>query len=190
MKRIISLILALFICFVCCACNDVTDNEYKGGNGIDLIALLKDGKIPEIDIALGTAVDTIAVSEGHSHESGEEAHGYSSVVGNKYSYFLNEHASAYYKNTKKDKGISVVLSVSEAFSLKCNSFVSAEQVKEAFPNIEFTEGTVDKNDLTIMPYMLDTTKKLTYTSGKRQAVFYIMDDQLIAVALIDTENWN
>ena len=188
MKRIISLILALGICFSCCACAGGAQPQ-NNTVGIDLAAELQGGKIPEIDIALGTAVDTIEVAEGHSHQD-SDTHGYSSVEGDKYSYFLNEHAFAYYKNAKKDKGISVVLSVSEAFSLKCNSFVSAEQVKEAFPNIEFTEGTVDKNDLTIMPYMLDTTKKLTYTSGKRQAVFYIMDDQLIAVALIDTENWN
>lgn len=189
MKRIASLILALFICLAFCGCNEVADNEYKGGNGIDLIAALKDGKIPEVDITLGAAIDTVTVAEEHSHQD-SEIHGYSFVEDNKYSYFLNENAFAYYKNSKKTQGISVVLSINEAFSLKCNSFVSADDVKSAFPNVEFAEGTVDKYDLTIMPYMLDTTKKLTYQNGTRQAVFYIMDDQLIAVAIIDTENWN
>ncbi len=187
MKRIIALILALGICFTFGACANITDNEYKGG--IDLAAALSDGKIPEIDIALGTAIDSIAVAEGHSHQD-EDTHGYSFVEGDKYSYFLNENAFAYYKNSKKSEGISVVLSISEAFSLKCNSFVSADDVKAAFPNTEFTEETVDKNDLTIMPYMLDTTKKLTFESGDVRAVFYIMEDQLIAVAIIDTKNWN
>ena len=188
MKRIIALILALGICFSFCACAGITDNEYKG-NGIDLAEALNSGKIPEIDIALGTAIDAVEISEDHSHQD-DEIHGYSFVEGDKYSYFLDEKAFAYYKNAKKANGISVVLSISDAFGFKCNNFVSAESVKTAFGGIEFTEATVDKNDLTIMPYMLDTTKKLTYENGGRQAVFYLMDDQLIAVAIIDTENWN
>ncbi len=188
MKRIISLILALGICFMFCACGQGGANK-DSGNGIDLAAAIERGKIPEIDVALGTAVDTIEVAEDHSHQD-EDTHGYAFVEGSKYSYFLNENAFAYYKNSKKAEGISVVLSINAAFSLNCNSFVSADDVKAAFPNIEFTEDTVSEDDLTIMPYMLDTTKKLTYKNGDREAVFYIMDDQLIAVAIIDTENWN
>ncbi len=188
MKRIIALVLALGICFSLCACSGVTDNEYKG-KGADLAAALASGKIPEIDITLGMPIAEVEVAEEHSHQD-SEVHGYSLVEGEKYSYFLNEKAFAYYKNSKKAEGISVVLSVSDAFSLKCNNFVSAEDVKSAFSGAEFTEGIVDKYDLTIMPYMLDTTKKLTYENDGRRAVFYIMEDQLIAVAIIDNKNWN
>lgn len=188
MKRIIALVLALGICLTFCACAGVTDNEYKG-KGTDLAEALATGKIPEIDITLGMPITNVEVAEEHSHKD-SEIHGYSLVETDKYSYFLNENAFAYYKNSKKAEGISVVLSVSEAFSLKCNNFVSAEDVKSAFGGVEFTEATVDENDLTIMPYMLDTTKKLTYENGNRCAVFYIMEDQLIAVAIIDNKNWN
>lgn len=189
MKRIIAVLLALIMCLGLAACGGGdTQNENKG-NGIDLAAALESGKIPEIDITLGMAVTDVHISEGHSHQDGE-ANGYSLVEGSKYSYFLNENAFAYYKNSKKSEGISVVLSITGAFSLKCNSFVTADDVKAAFPNAEFEEAVVDKNDLVIMPYMLETTEKLTYKSGNRQAVFYIMEDQLIAAAIIDTENWN
>ena len=189
MKRIIAVLLALIMCFCFAACGGEAQNENKGGNGIDLAAALESGKIPEIDITLGMAVGDVHVSEDHSHQDDSDD-GYSLVEGDKYSYFLNQNAFAYYKNSKKSKGISVVLSITGAFSLKCNNFVTAADVKAAFPNVEFEEAVVDKNDFVIMPYMLETTKKLTYKSGERCAVFYLMEDQLIAAAIIDTENWN
>lgn len=188
MKRIIALVLALIMCFSVAACGQTAQNENKG-SGIDLDAALTSGKIPEIDITLGMAVEDVHVSEEHSHQD-DAVEGYSFVEGNKYSYFLNQDAFAYYKNAKKSKGISVVLSITDAFSLKCNNFVTADDVKAAFPLVEFAESVVDDNDFVIMPYMLETAKKLTYQLGDRSAVFYLMDDQLIAVAIIDTKNWN
>lgn len=188
MKRIIAVLLALIMCLGLAACGENTQNENKG-NGIDLDAALTSGKIPEIDITLGMNVDDIKVSEDHSHQD-NEVEGYSFVEGSKHSYFLNQNAFAYYKNSKKSQGISVVLSITDAFSLKCNNFLSADDVKAAFPSVEFAESLVDEKDFIIMPYMLETTKKLTYQLGDRCAVFYIMDDQLIAAAIIDTKNWN
>lgn len=188
MKRILALMLALTMCFCTAACGAEPQNNNKG-KGIELDAALQSGEIPEIDITLGMNVEDIHVSEDHSHQD-DEAEGYSFVEGNKYSYFLNQNAFAYYKNSKKSEGISVVLSIGEAFSLKCNDFLSADDVKATFPLVEFTESVVDEKDFIIMPYMLETTKKLTYQLGDRCAVFYIMEDQLIAVAIIDTKNWN
>lgn len=188
MKRILALLLALTMCLSLAACGVEAQPENKD-SGIDLAAALESGKIPEIDITLGMNVEDVNVSEEHTHQD-DSNEGYSLVEGEKYSYFLNQNAFAYYKNAKKSKGVSVVLSITGAFSLKCNNFVSADDVKAAFPNVKFEEAVVDKNDFTIMPYMLETTKKLTYKSGDRCAVFYIMEDQLIAVAIIDTKNWN
>lgn len=188
MKRIVALVLSFALAFVFCACSGVKGEENKG-NGIDLAAAMLEGKIPELDIALSQDVSTIHVSEDHSHQDAEEG-AYSFVSGDEFSYFLNEQAFAFYKTDKMNKGISVVLSINKAFGLSCNNYQTADDIKSAFPEITFNESVVDSGDMKIMPYMLDTTKKLTYTSGKRQAVFYVMDDQLIAAALIDTENWN
>ena len=113
MKKIVAVLLALIMCFALSACGETT-NKNLAGNGIDLAAALENGKIPEIDITLGMKAEDVNVSEEHSHEDNSDD-GYSFVEGNKYSYFLNQSAFAYYKNSKKSNILEKILKKSKYF---------------------------------------------------------------------------
>ncbi len=186
MKKIVALLLCVALMFSFAACGKEAGTETKD-NSV-LIEALDSGKIPEMDISVGQAVDTIQVKEEHSHQDEEEP-GYALVEEGNHPYFLNQTAFAYYNAAKKDSGIAAVLSIKEAFGFQCNSFVTPEDIKSTFSGAEFMEEKVDSTDMTIMPFMMETTEKLVFKKDSREIRFYITDDQLIAVCMIDIAIW-
>ncbi len=186
MKKIVALLLCVALAFCFAACGKEQGTETKD-NSV-LIEAIDSGKIPEMDIAVGQAVDTVEVKEEHSHQD-EEVPGYSFVEAGEHPYFLNQTAFAYYNSSKKSSGIAAVLSIKEAFGFQCNSFVTPDEIKSTFSGTEFIEEKVDSTDMTIMPFMMESTEKLVFKKDSREIRFYITDDQLIAVCMIDTAIW-
>ncbi len=185
MKKTVAIFLSLILLLCLAGCGNNADNAKD--NSV-LINAVESGKIPEMDIVIGQAVDSVPVKEDHSHQD-TEASGYAFVDTGEHPYFLNETAFAFYNSNKKTDGIAAVMSIKEAFGLSCNSYVTGEDIRNTFSGIEFSEEAVDSTDLTIMPFMLETTKKLVFKNGSREIRFYIMDDQLISVCMIDLAIW-
>lgn len=187
MKKVLALALCLVLCLTVCACGGNLPKENNVGNGINLDNALAEGKIPELDIALGTNVDSIDMGE-HSHEADAQP-AYYLINGKEESYLMGENAYYYYKNNKKEAGISSIVSISAAFGLICGNYETPESVKNAFSNIVFTESVATEDDLFFLKYTIENCKKLSYVSGNREIVFIFEDNNLIAVNMVDINNW-
>lgn len=184
MKKICALALSLIICILFCSCGGNTGSG-SDGNGVNLADALKNGKIPEIDVVLGADIKALEEKALNSENESEEIY---FIQKDEYSYFLNQN-SYYYENEKKDKGISSIVSVGTAFGLGCG-YETVESVKNAFPNVTFTQSATEPDELYFLPYITDGCEKLSFKSDNREIRFIFSDNLLLAINLVDTENWS
>ncbi len=189
MKKILALVLCFALCFSLCACGGKEEKNANAGNGIDLAAAVTSGKIPELNVSLGMTPDEVKVAYNYDPEAQGET-GFYIMEGDNDTYFLTDLASFYYKTDNEDKGISAIICRGTVFGMMCNNYEKPEDVKNAFPDIKFQEGNIEESDFYFHPYLTEDCVKLSYQSGAHKVDFLFMDDQLIAVNLIDTENWS
>lgn len=188
MKRILSLILCVALLFCFAGCKEEKPENVNTGNGVDLEKVVTEGKIPELAVRLGMSADDVKTLHNYNKNAVGET-GFYIFEEDDATYFQTETAAYYYLNDKKSKGISAIVALTSACGLTLNAFETPNDVKAAFPNIEFTEGEVTKED----KYFLvggDEFTKLSFEKGSHRIDFVFYENQLNTVILIDTENWS
>ncbi len=188
MKKVLSLILCAMILLCVCGCKEQKPQDVNTGNGIDLENVLSDGKIPELAVRLGMSADDVKTLHNYDKNAVGET-GFYIFEEDDATYFQTETAAYYYLNDKKSKGISAIVALTSACGFTLNAFETPADVKNAFPNIKFTEGEVTKED----KYFLvggDKFTKLSFQKGNRRIDFVFYENQLNTVILLDTENWS
>lgn len=188
MKRILSLILCVALLFCFAGCKEEKPKNVNTGNGVDLEKVVTEGKIPELAVRLGMSADDVKTLHNYDKNAVGET-GFYIFEEEDATYFQTETAAYYYLNDKKSKGISAIVALTSACGLTLNAFETPNDVKAAFPNIEFTEGEVTKED----KYFLvggDAFTKLSFEKGSHRIDFVFYENQLNTVILLDTENWS
>lgn len=189
MKKIVALLLSLVLCVGFCGCaakqpKDNTDN----GNGVDLSAVLSSGKIPELAVTLGASEQDLKTLHNYSADASGETGFYISDEG-EYTRYLTDAAEYYIINAKNTDGVSAIVCLETACGLHCNAFEKPEDVKGAFPSIEFTEAELTEDEK-FLSTSVEGAKALVYSEGSRRISFIFLDEQLINVILTDTDKWS
>ena len=202
MKKIIAVILSLlFITCLFSACskesvssNDYTNNKTAIENGIN------DGKIPEIDFALGDNPDGIKkhfddLLAGGDH-SGEEDHNHSHDEVT--SFTVTEGFSTakmdagkfvyHYEKDKKANGVSVIVSYTNAFGFTAGE-TTMQEVSACFDQNAITKFTASEDDMYFLVYPIENTMILRKESDNIRLDFYFSENVLVAVVLMDKNNW-
>lgn len=195
MKRILCLILALLLVFSLSACkkqkeetpSDPAENTY------DLVECMNQGKLPEAEYLLGTDPEKIKTdynyygensSDEHSHDHEiymrENPNSTNIVVGDYYYYFVNGQES---------KGISSIVCFGTAFGTEVNGFETKDDIKKKFSTVEFTEREISSLQAYFIPGEVENCTALTCKTENRRIDFVFMEETLIAINLVDTENW-
>ena len=191
MKRTVALILALLLLFSLSACkkeNNKTPDE-PTPNVYDLNECMKEGKIPELKYSLGTNPETIKKDfEGVTEQDGEEIELYINENPNSTNIVVGDYYY-YYVNGSEDKGISSIISFSTAFGVEVNGFDTKQDIKNRFSGIEFEERKLTSLQAYFIPGEVENCTALTCKTDNRRIDFIFMDEALIAINLIDTENW-
>lgn len=200
MKKIIALLLVVCFIFSFAACKGNEDSgasDEIADKSSDVAANVVAGKIPELKFAIGAAVADVdnyykdienQMEEGHEgagHVHTDEDMLLSAVEG--YLSFTYEIGDAkyFYEKAKKDKGISVVCSLGDAFGIKQGAVKS--EVEAALSELELKTVQAGDNELYFVP--LIEAIILRYKNGNMQLDFYFSNNELVATVLRNTENW-
>lgn len=190
MKRIICLVLALLLVFSLSACKgkEVT-NDDPNTNVYDLNECMKQGKIPELKYTLGTNPETIKKDfEGVTEQNGEEIELYINENPNSINIVVGDYYY-YYVRGAEDKGVSSIVSFTTAFGVEVHGFDTKDDIKKRFTTVEFTERALTSLDAYFIPGEVDNCTALTCETDNRRIDFIFMEETLIAVNMVDTENW-
>ncbi len=193
MKRFLCLILSLLMVFSLSACkkkNDETPST-PTNNAYDLIECMKGGKIPELKYTLGVDPETIK-NDYKFYEENENASEENEI-------YVNENPNStnivvgdyyyYYVNGQESKGISSIVCFSTAFGTEVNSFDTKQDIKKKFENVEFEERELTSLQAYFIPGEVENCSALTCKTENRRIDFIFMEETLIAINLVDTENW-
>ncbi len=194
MKKLIALFLVFVMIFAFSGCKKENSGEELPPVEVPkLDAILQNGKIEDTDFALGTLPDAIkqATHYGEAH-SDEGIH----VPGSELAIDVGEDFTSMsymsrmyiYENGKEDKGISSVVFYGELYGL-ATSESTADEVKVAFPEIEFTEIDLAEKGIYFIPYNPTDCSALRYQKDSRRIDFYFGDGVLIAINIVDTNNF-
>lgn len=188
MKKFLCLLLVLVIGFMFCACGKAAENEGGNTSGYNLESLLKQGKIPEVDITLGTS--TADVKNAYNYDANATGEtGFYVLYNNNSTYYLAGDISYYFETEKEANGISSIVCTGTAFGLQPNTFETMNNVRALFPDINFIERDVDSSQVYFLPYEVENCKALTHTVDNHRIDFFFMDDQFFAVNIVDINNW-
>ena len=202
MKRIIALFLALVLLtgtFAACSKEDVSST-----NKTDSITAIKEGiqngKIPEIDFALGDNPDGIKkhfddlLAGGDHAEEGDHNHSHDEVT----SFTVTEGFTTvkmdagkfvyHYEKDKKSNGVSVIVSFTKAFGFTSGE-TTMQEVSACFDQNAITKFTASEDDMYFLVFPLENTMILRNESGDTRLDFYFNENVLVAVVLMDKNNW-
>ena len=193
MKRTICFLLALLmvILFVGCKKKDTTPQQQTEPTEevYDLVECMKNGKIPELKYTLGTAADTIKNDYHYDKVLPEE----------QLELVINENPNSinisvgdyyfYYEREKEDKGISSIVAFTTAFGVEVQGFETKASLQKKFSKTTFTERKLTSLEAYFIPGEVENCSALTCESDNRRIDFIFMDETLIAINLVDTENW-
>lgn len=187
MKKLTALLLAVLLLFCVCGCSN-NSGTASGSEKYNLTECVKAGKIPECDIALGTPTANVKAAYNYDENAIGET-GFYVISENKSTYFLAGNTSFYFETAKEQNGISSIVFNGTAFGFPMNTYVTMEEVKNAFPTINFTEKNVENKEVYFLPYVIENCKALTYSVDNHRIDFFFEENQLFAVNLVDTANW-
>ncbi len=190
MKRVISLLLALFMLSSLAACGDNDDDkvtEKKQGE-IDKYAV--SGIVPEFEVKLGTSIDEVKSLFPADYEDADESKVMlSEIEGNTAVCMVTLNASFYYEKAKKDNGVSVVaVTGGNAYGLELGGMTTKSDVTAKLSS-EYTEGTATADMQYFLPGVSENCEYLSVKYDAYRLDFFFVDDFLIAVTLTDTANW-
>ncbi len=193
MKKFLSLSLAFLMVLSLSACKkdkDKTPSEPTSST-YDLVECMKQGKIPELKYTLGVDPETIK----NDYKFYEE----SEIANEENEIYVNENTNStnivvgdyyyYYVNGQQSKGISSIVCFSTAFGIEVNGFDTKDDIKKKFEGVEFTEREITSLQAYFIPGEVENCSALTCYSENRRIDFVFMDEMLIAINLVDTENW-
>ncbi|MBE6727507.1 MAG: hypothetical protein E7562_02530 [Ruminococcaceae bacterium] len=196
MKRFFCLCLAfcMLLLVVGCSKDETKKKQYTTEVDVEYYANL--GQMPEIkDYKLGYSVEDM-LSE---FAALEEASADSEIPHNHdaFFYFINEgdeftsistsNAEYCYKNDKREKGISCILSFDGAYGFAKDTIII--EVKEALSDYKVKEENIGEEGLSFMP-MIKNADCLTYTFSKNKVTFVFTDNALCATAIYNADEWS
>ncbi len=202
MKRIIAICLSLVLiaCVFSACSNEVTSSNDITDNKTAILEGKENGKIPEIDYALGDNPDGIKkhfddllAKDDHSEEENHN-HSHDEVT----NFTITEGISTvkmdagkfvyHYEKDKKANGISVIVSYTKAFGFTAGETIMQE-VSDCFEQNSITTFTASEDDMYFLVYPLDDCMILRNESDNIRLDFYFSENVLVAVVLMDKNNW-
>ena len=191
MKRFLCLSLVFLIALSLSACKKEKEKipSEPTNNTYDLVECMKQGKIPELKYTLGTSPETIKKDfEGVTEQDGEEIELYinenpnsTNIVAGNYYY--------YYVNGSEDMGISSIVSFSTAFGVEVNGFETKQDIIKKFSTVDFEDRELSSLQAYFIPGEIENCSALTCKTDNRRIDFIFIEETLIAINLLDTENW-
>lgn len=199
MKRIIALMLCLAIMFSLAGCGEKGDENNSSNIGAETIRIrsdLKEGKIPELPLALGCDISEAKkalnalekLPEGAEPEEGytyydTRTRGDSVRIGCEGNFY-------YYNQSKYSNGISAMVTFSDAFGFSIGIDMLSD-ITAAIPQ----DGTVysptaDELYFTFGEPDLNKYQAVYYTEGTNRLDFIFYDSYLSAVLIWNTELWD
>ena len=200
MKRLIALVLSLIlICAMVCACSPA-DNEDGGDTNsttstVKIKNQVKDGKIPELPIALGCDVNEAmaaldALEKRPENADVEEGYTYytSKTKGN--TVRLECEGNFYYYNlSAADKGISAMVTFGDAIGF--NGIDMMSNISESIPqNGEVYSPTAADFYFVFGEPEVEKWNAIYYTYDNIRVDFFFCDAYLAATMIQDTSLWD
>lgn len=182
MKRLLALLLCLFIMLTFAACGKEKTKNNNETHSVDVEYYAKIGQIPEHKYHLGSDAkemkeDFDAEDQKNADES-EDGHThsvYSLMEDDDYTILAYENANYYYKDDGK---ISAIVSLDSSYDFQIGDFAS--QIKKVVGEAEEKDG--NKEAIFFLPAP-DSYTYLEYTFGENTLVFVFESNSLCATAL-------
>ena len=183
MKKLIALVLSLFIVFAFAACGKDEEGKKTPTHTVDVEYYAKIGQIPEHKYHLGSSAEDMkedfkAESEANE-ENSEDGHShdvYSFIEEDDYNILVYESANYYYK---EDGKISAIVSFDNSYDFNIGDL--PKQITQAVGECEIMDG--DKEKIFFLPMSQNFTY-LEYTFGENNLIFVFEENGLCATALI------
>ena len=216
MKKIVSILIVLSMCFAFCSCKNEVDktDTYSGGSdhSVDVVKLASSGRIPEVEFLLGDSVEAVKnelfqLSAGMSHEEfcdnmreagyepdGSEYSGYvtetsvddHTVMASLYNEDTASSVYGLYSDDNVDAGIAAIAVVVEDYGYDGNTVI--EYVKNAMGE-KYIEEKADSK-FYFLPKGEDNATCLTYKLGVHKLELYFSQyNTFVAAVLYDTNIW-
>lgn len=204
MKKLLCvfLCLAMFTLAACTPTPDDVSSEPAALSKMEVSA--SKGEIEGLKFSLGADVKEVKdyfkkLAEDYEDEHGDDKHDHTNLMGNEeYAYYelvdmpdymLIETAEAryYYDGMNSSKGILAIATDNEAFGF-IPGLTSKYEVESEFSSACETV-TADEDDFELLSMPQDGTLILRYTVEQYQLDFYFLDNMLLSIAIVDTENW-
>lgn len=181
MKRILSLLLCLALCFSFAACGEKDNKKEKIGVDVEYFAKL--GKIPELDFSLGDNGETVYKAIEKSLENSTDHHdGYCNVYeGDEETTVDVSGATFIYDN--KSKKIKTIINFNTAYEFAVGT-VSLE-VQKALSSYGFDSETrsLTPEELSLFAISAEDSNALEYKFGGNYVVFAFYENALFATML-------
>lgn len=183
MKRILSLIMALVLCFVFTACGKGKD---KKSATVDIDYYAKLGQIPECSYALGEDPETVKNELSALAES-EEGHEivYNVTEGENNVLIEDGTFSYYYKKAKPEDGIGCIVDFGTAYGFEVGTIIL--EIKEAIGEIFVEEEMNDENSFFM--FGIENGTVLRIENEGNTVVFVFQDNALCATAIFTGSDW-
>lgn len=203
MKKIISLILCGVLLTGLSACgsskntvessSETSSVQSKAEHTVDVLSYAGQGTIPELDVSLGTYIDTVkslygASSSGDDAEETGEGEDYTMTIYDTYTQVKVDVGDAYffYKTKYEGKGISRIVCFTNAFDFDIGITMS-DDVRDSIDADPALDEDVDKADF--LPSTPDNFHRLSYNINDYTLDFYFTDDFLSCIVLTDNRYW-
>lgn len=199
MKKFISLMLCICLAFVFVGCS--SKNESDDTKTLDLKYYAELGQIPEAEYTLGADVDTIVKEQtakmeemdknhgedpNHEHGHEEEMFYFDRVEGEKNVLLDNGNICYYYNKANKEKGVSYIVSYSDAFGIKLGTLIT--EVKEMCADVEFKEETLNEENAFFATQGFDGTVLSADFDGT--VILFVFQENALSATAIYNANWN
>jgi len=191
MKRIVALALSVIFVFSLTACSEenIVSNEIEGLNDIDLKYYADQGKIPEIEFKIGDSPDDIiAELEKKEAEASKNEHYYHFVHEGETKVLISTGINEYYyKNDKKDNGISFIVCFDDSFGFKLGDNILA--VEKSLKDYDLKEEALSKEYKFFYPGEFESATVLKADFEKNTIMFIFSNNTFCASVIYSNENW-
>lgn len=185
MKKIISLLLITILFASLCACKT---NE-NTGTSADISENISKGIIPECKYKLGQDAEKLAkVLEQEDKEAYERDEDYVFSLTEEEDYVVinNGNYIYYYEKSKKDNGVSYIVSLNKAYGFEIGT--SILDIEAALSGTKYIkEESTEKDVFFLLGYSGGTVIEATVDGNT--LLFVFENNMLTATALFDTNNW-
>ena len=196
MKKLLSLFLCCAIVLTFASCGEKNNNNTSK---IDLEYYAKTGIMPEAEFNLGSdAEDVISklskqkedFDKGQTEETNDDhsetAFIFEVTEGEKNVLIDNGVINYYYNKDNKQNGISYIVNYDTAFGIEIGTLIS--EVQNKLSDYDLKSETATENDVFFAPYIMDGSV-LKHRIKNVEFMFVFQENELVATAMYDTDNW-